>query len=261
MIKNLPAKEVNLDTDPNDMYILPNGTLAIVNSSQKNITLHDRNLLLIKTVEKINNKKFHPLRITSNDKNRIYITDLTSCQVIMTDFDFNKINAVGDKGSGEYEFNYPNGIAYFEKKLYVCDSDNKRLQVLTDNLEFERQIALDYEPWIIKISTERVVCISQFDQAGLNFYDFDTFVIKYTYKGHGYGKISEICSYFIEACKKESKIYFYDYKGCLTNEMFVGENMTGCLSNTADGSMVYFNHKLIFSTSSKKKLVYFDRHD
>ena len=246
--------EKQLETSPNDLRLFPNNMLALSNSSQKNITILDENLDLIRTINKIDNELFHPLRIETNNLNIAYITEFSRCQVIMTDLNFNKIKSVGSRGSNNDQFNYPNGVVLFYNKLFVTDTENKRVHVLSQDLDFEKIHSLEYKPWIIKISDEKTISISRFDKPGLYFYDFDSFQYIKHYDDHGFGRLSEISSFFCEFCKQSPKLYFYDKKGNLLNiiEMKIfGDN----IASHADGILVYHNKHLIISSESKRRLL------
>ena len=257
MLKTLTIEEIKINTDPNDMVLLPNRTLALANSTQKHITVFNSNLDLIKTIKQIGNNNFHPLRIATGADDNIYITEYSRCEVIMTDINFKMIKHVGCKGSKDEEFNYPNGIAFFCNNVYVCDSENKRIQILSSNLDFISKIELDYQPWIIKISPNKVACISQFNApAAVYFYNFDNFEIIHKYTDHGFGRVSEIGSYFLESCNKNSSIYFYDKNGGLLERISI-ERFSSFFESTADGILVYFNQQLLFSSATQKKILRF----
>lgn len=49
---------------------------------------------------------FDPCQITTDNKERIYITDYDGHCVIMTDFQLNKIKSFGCKGDGNLQFNW-----------------------------------------------------------------------------------------------------------------------------------------------------------
>jgi hypothetical protein len=243
-----------LENSPNDLCLLPNNMIALSNSTQKNICVHDEDLNLIKLINKIDNDTFHPLRLETNNENLIYITEFSKCQVIMTDLNFNKIKSVGSMGSNFDQFNYPNGIALLDHKLYVADTENKRIHILTEDLNFERTQNLDFEPWIIKISNDRLICISRFDKPGLYFYDFDSFICINHFDDHAYGRLSKINSFFFELEKDSSNLYFYDKNGNLIENIDMAR-LGDIFNSHADGIMVYHNKKVIFSSDSKKKLL------
>jgi hypothetical protein len=111
-----------LENSPNDLCLLPNNMIALSNSTQKNICVHDEDFNLIKLINKIDNDTFHPLRLETNNENLIYITEFSKCQVIMTDLNFNKIKSVGSMGSNFDQFNYPNGIALLDYFIMLFEN-------------------------------------------------------------------------------------------------------------------------------------------
>ena len=178
----------------------------MANTTQKNLTLFDQNLNLMRTIEKFDDVAFSPSRIACDDIDRIYIIDHSIYQVLMLDLNLKKVKGVGSKGNNVEQFDLPNGIAYFSNKIYVCDTNNKRLQILTSDLEFKNSIPLEYQPWLIKISKESTACISRYDKGGIFFYDLEKFTLNHKYDFHGHGRISSIHSNFYESCHSNSKV-------------------------------------------------------
>ena len=161
------SQVVDMVTNPNDICVLQTGNLLMANTTQKNLTLFDKNLNLMRTIDKFQDVAFSPSRIVCDDVDRIYIIDHSIYQVIMLDLNLNKIKCVGSKGQQADQFDLPNGIAYLSKKIYVCDTNNKRLQLLTSDLEFIGTLPLEYQPWLIKISKQKCACISRYDKGKL----------------------------------------------------------------------------------------------
>ncbi len=244
---------VDMVTNPNDICVLQTGNLLMANTTQKNLTLFDKNLNLIKTIDKFDDINFSPSRIACNDIDRIYVIDHSIYQVLMLDLNLKKIKGVGSKGNTAKQFDLPNGIAYFSNKIYVCDTNNKRLQILTADLEFINSISLEYQPWLIKISKE-AACISRYDKGGIFFYDLEKFTLNNQYDFHGHGRISLIHSNFYESCHSNSKIYCYDSKGLLTEEIDVSKYKL-YLTASADGALAVYGGNLIFTSYNQKKLV------
>lgn len=71
----------------------------------------------------------------------IYCTDQKQHRLLKIDMIKLIIESTGHKGSQEGLFNYPNGLAVStNNEVYVCDTDNHRLQVFDTNLNFLRII-------------------------------------------------------------------------------------------------------------------------
>ena len=76
------------------------------------------------------------------------------------------IRCVGQRGSKEGEFNIPLGLALHNNQVYVCDSDNHRIQVFDLDLNFIRFIGLYYVlphlmPNLIQMDICNHACINQ----------------------------------------------------------------------------------------------------
>ena len=80
-----------------------------------------------------------PFGIAVNGDN-IYVTDGRNHCVLKFDKTGKLLKSVGQKGSGEGEFNTPCGITFVGGQVFVCDTSNDRVQVFTSDLVFVRQI-------------------------------------------------------------------------------------------------------------------------
>ena len=69
----------------------------------------------------------------------IYVTDTIQHAIFLFKLpDLTMIKRVGKRGSGNEEFNYPRQLAISPNQhLYVADTDNHRLQILSANLSFQ----------------------------------------------------------------------------------------------------------------------------
>ena len=88
---NVKCEVIDMISNPNDMCDLQDGNLLVANTTQKNLTLFDNNLNLIKITDKLKDVAFSPSRITCNEFDKIYIIDHSTYQVIMLDLNLNKI--------------------------------------------------------------------------------------------------------------------------------------------------------------------------
>ena len=150
---------INLNHSPSLFYILPNENIAIGGKESKNLSIYNFNFKLIKTIDKINNKNFSPSCLTSNGKNFFYITDSTDHKIIQTDLNFNYVNHFGGKGSSNKLLDKPKAIDYYENSIYVCDRKNKRIQRISEELNFQKSYPLNFEPSSIKINNN-VCCVN-----------------------------------------------------------------------------------------------------
>ena len=68
--------------------------------------------------------------------------------------------------------NYPNGLCCHGDYLYICDSDNKRIQILTLDLEYSNTIQLDGLP--IRVQTSETTIGVSFYGGATFFFDLKT---------------------------------------------------------------------------------------
>lgn len=80
-----------------------------------------------------------PAGILCREKD-ILVLDQDSCSIEVLDYEGNCIQSIGQLGSGQLEFQSPTGLTAGGDKIYVIDSGNHRIQVLTQGLEFFKEI-------------------------------------------------------------------------------------------------------------------------
>ena len=69
----------------------------------------------------------------------LYVTDVGNKQLIKLNSTGRVLKVVGKLGNGKGEFDYPNGLRVSKNnELYMCDSDNNRVQVFDLDLNFKR---------------------------------------------------------------------------------------------------------------------------
>ena len=66
----------------------------------------------------------------------VIIADKGNDCLFVYDYEGNLINQIGDIGSGPLEFLAPTGLTSYMDKIYVIDSGNNRIQILTQNFEY-----------------------------------------------------------------------------------------------------------------------------
>ena len=78
----------------------------------------------------------NPTGIATDDKGNVYVASEDKLQK------FNRrgevVKSVGKKGRKAGEFDWPYGVRYHNHQVYVCDSDNGRVQVFDPDLNFVR---------------------------------------------------------------------------------------------------------------------------
>lgn len=248
-------KVVDLKFKPSDLCILPNGLLGMTNYEQYGyITVYGNNFNIVSMVDQIDGKPIQPFGIATNGEDRIYITELITHSVIMTDLQFRLIKSFGTKGTTEVnEFTYPFGLSYSYNNLYVCDAMNKRLVKLSPNLEFVEAFKVDYYPWIVKV-LGNTICIKTGDTNELNFYEASSFQIKAKY-ALDKGRIGLIDNGFYELNVEKKKVNVFNEDGNLTRSLDLKDPIKNYFSIGWDGCIGYFCNTLLISSNSLSKVL------
>ena len=110
-----------MDFKPFALCTLPNGNLLITSQTAKTLTIWDSNYKIIKVVDKINNQNISPRYVTTNNRERVYVT-VADDRVIQMDLDFNFINEFDKDVSGKKQLKLSLDIAYYSNSLYICDA-------------------------------------------------------------------------------------------------------------------------------------------
>ena len=119
----------------------------------------------------------HPYGIAINPKNKmVYVTETNNnrIQVLNQNLTFHKII----RGSGKDQFHEPRGIAFDSTgNMYVVDSKNHRIQVLTAEGEFIRQIGKEGEregelkdPNAITVDSDGVIYVSEWTNGRVSLF-------------------------------------------------------------------------------------------
>jgi len=75
-------------------------------------------------------------------ENKIYFCSQFECKLIVFDLDGNYLTTIGSPGQGPGDFNWPLNIFAYRKSIYISDNGNARIQILSGNGDFERQIKI-----------------------------------------------------------------------------------------------------------------------
>ena len=97
----------------------------------------------------------------------VYVTDYNHCALFNFSLsDFSLIERVGKKGSGKEEFRSPRQLAISPHQLlYVADTDNNRIQILSCNLTFQNSLRHQTlsHPVDVKVSVNQILVLSNWD--------------------------------------------------------------------------------------------------
>jgi hypothetical protein len=160
--------------------------------------------------------------IALNKRGEIYITDYYNHCIFMLTPELAKKKIFGSKGVENNELSMPNGISCNNDYVYVCDTNNSRIQILSLDLQFFKTFKLNYCPDLIKVSSS-MICISTYEK--FYFYNLnEELVNEYPKKDEKVtvtiSSINEIDSYFYAITYGTHKIvFFYDKEGKLIEEI------------------------------------------
>ena len=164
------------------------------------------------------------------------------------------VKGFGAHGSGNLNLNSPSGIAYFNNSVYICDSDNYRIQKLSEDLEYQESYPLNYKPWKIKI-LKNIACIRSSSGDYNSFYNLNPFYFK-TKLCRGNGDILAHNAWFHEYKNSRKTLRCYDMIGNLVDEKMIfidGFQALICQEYV----ITYFNEKFIIGLTKEKKLISF----
>ena len=100
-------------------------------------------------------------------QNTVFVTQYTSHCINMYELEGKLIKSVGVEGNGEAQFNHPFGLDVSDRtnNIYVCDCDNHRIQILTEELKYHSMLGIDLlrRPRDVKVTRDRVLVLDQSD--------------------------------------------------------------------------------------------------
>ena len=76
--------------------------------------------------------------VATDDTDNIYVSSSHKLQKFTSSGEL--IKCIGREGSKEGKFKDPRGVTLYDNQVYVCDSDNRRIQVFDLDLNFVRSI-------------------------------------------------------------------------------------------------------------------------
>jgi hypothetical protein len=226
-----------------------NGELFVSSQNSNTITLLDENFKALKSA--ITDSK--PKYLATNGHNSLYIT-LSNDRVIKTDLNLKFLKGFGAKGSENLHLNSPNGIAYYNNSVFICDYDNYRIQKLSEDLEYQETYPLNFKPWKIKI-IKNIACIRSNSGDSNSFYNLNPFFFK-TKLCRGNGDVLTHNSWFHEYKNSRKTLRCYDINGNLVDEkMIFIDGSTPLICN--EYVTTYFNERFLIGLTKERKLIAF----
>ena len=124
---------------------------------------------------------------------------------------------------------YPYSLCCHGDYLYICDSNNKRIQILTFDLEYSNSIQLDGCPFYVQTSetTIGVSCNHSFTCDVVTFFfDLKTRALKFKHNNYGTTNINYINSIFYGSNHSTQKFYLFDSDGNFKEDMAMNERLS-----------------------------------
>ncbi|KAI6652290.1 PEP-CTERM domain protein [Oopsacas minuta] len=122
-------------------------------------------------------------------KNYVYVTQINVHSVNMYELGGKLIASVGSQGNKETQFNRPHCIDFSHRtdNIYVCDSDNGRIQILTEDLRFHSVLGIGVlnKPLDIKVTRDRVLVLDDSDPCMLVFTSEHVLINRLITRGNG----------------------------------------------------------------------------
>ena len=150
-----PILTVSTKPNPAYLYVDDEGNIYVT-FNDGSIVVYNEKGEIARTIpaDKLNVK--NPRGIAVDKANNImYIVSASTNKIVKTTLDGKFITSVGEKGSGELQFNFPMGLHFGKDELlYVAGNSNKRVQVLRSNLSFVRLIMVKCQSAVYCVSTD-----------------------------------------------------------------------------------------------------------
>jgi DNA-binding beta-propeller fold protein YncE len=132
-----PVRRIDNNTEDKVRFIAFNSSEEMVVTAGDKILTFDKNG---KKLHSFTNTKLSGAAGVAVDGPNIYVADFNNNTLLKFDKTGKLLKSVGQKGSGDGEFNNPLGLTVVGDEVIVCDHTNHRLQVFTSDLVFVRQI-------------------------------------------------------------------------------------------------------------------------
>ena len=252
-LKSSVNETIDLSYPFDDFCVLPKNKLVLAHSADSCLTVYNENLNKLETIREIErNVKFSPKGIATNSKDRIYITDWKTHQIIITDLNFQFIKKFGSLGPNYNSFIGFFGIRCNNNNVFVCDYGNERIQVFDEELECLLQThKLNFPPTRIEILNE-TFCILDDSNKKTRFYNN---LMSEISSDSNSGRINEIHSNYYVYDMNLVAIICYDQYGKLIEKVSINHLKEYLHEEIVEGVLIYFNNNLYIRSYGQKKLL------
>jgi hypothetical protein len=253
---------------PSGMCTLSDNRLLICDTKSAELVQMDTNFDIVSRIKTIGSKVLlQPTSVCTDEVDNVYITDSTNSLIINCDVNFKMIkHVVGTPGRGKLQFDCPKDICFFNDWVFVLETGNKRVQVLTPDCQFEKFIYLYTKPYSedaadlmaspckIAVSANTVAVIDEWRY--IRLYTFEG-SLKQVIDISNAGYVQSLCfvNFYLFAHSSNGRLF------CFTNidssdwqELF-DRSINDCREYS--DRIAYFNKKLVISFGYDRSLVTF----
>jgi len=108
----------------------PNGQLAVADSNNNRVVIFSSDGAISETLgTKGDEMMLMPRGIGYDPLGRLHVVSVFRHQVLVFDRSLALVFAYGERGDGDGQFNFPNGLWISQDRVYVADRENNRVQV------------------------------------------------------------------------------------------------------------------------------------
>ena len=122
-------------------------------------------------------------------QNKVFVTQYTGHCINMYELEGKLIKSVGSEGNGEAQFKNPHVLDVSDRNnnIYVCDRDNHRIQIFTEELKYHFMLGVDLLrcPRDVKVSRDRVFVLAENDPCMFVFNSDHVLTNRLITRGHG----------------------------------------------------------------------------
>ena len=144
-------------------------------------------------------------------QNKVFVTQFRGNCINMYELEGKLIKSVGSEGNGEAQFKHPFGLDVSDRNnnIYVCDCDNHRIQILTEELKYHSMLGIDLlkYPCDVKVTRDRVLVLDCSDPCMFVFNSDHVLINRLITRGDG-KQTNNPCCFDID---REYNIIMSDY--------------------------------------------------
>ena len=255
MLLNGNFETIPIEGHPNLLISLPN--INFVCGTSRSVILFNEKLQTIKEVSTGLGTTYCAL----SRRNEIYVSVPQKHCIILFDLNLNQLKQFGSQGARNNQLNWPLGLCCHSDFLYICDSDNHRIQILTLDFDYVNTINIDYgRPNKIQIS-KTTIGVSM--QTGILFFDLKS----RTLKSRTFETYYETCNlnyidstFYVSTINMlDEKFHFFDSNGKFIEDMEINKKLRKHITSWGSGSLCRNKDDLYMTDHDGKVLLKFSQ--